>query len=149
MPADTLHLESSKHAWLDERFELERLPQSERTSHRALVREAEILHRLRSWKPMETVARTLAFRYPRDGSWKILLACALRRGQSEKTADLFVDKCLASAGDGFTLYSLACYACRLQDLATARAFLNRALELEPALRRQASDDPDLAPLKQS
>jgi Flp pilus assembly protein TadD len=45
-------------------------------------------------------------------------------------------------------YNLACYACQLGDLSTARRWLRRAIELKGIdnLRSLAMDDPDLAPL---
>jgi Flp pilus assembly protein TadD len=46
-------------------------------------------------------------------------------------------------------YNLACYACQLGDLASARHWLRRTAELKGAdeLRRMIHDDPDLACLR--
>lgn len=46
-------------------------------------------------------------------------------------------------------YNLACYACQLGDLNTARRWLRKTVELKGIqhLRAMALDDPDLAPLR--
>ena len=51
--------------------------------------------------------------------------------------------------DGTILFNLACYAAQRGELATARAWLTKAIAADERFRAAAETDEDLAPLRES
>lgn len=156
LPFPDLHHARAAEGWLDlgvideAQIELEKLSPSA-----GFVPDVLDLHwRLRSarldWEGSLSIAeRVIALAPERANGWihRSFALHELRRTQEArdnllKAVELFPDQSIIP-------YNLACYACQLGDLDTARKWLRRALKLKGIehLREMAMDDPDLAPLR--
>jgi hypothetical protein len=82
-------------------------------------------------------------------AWESFFAAYARSDAGDHAAaEAELDAGLAVKGESAVLlYHRACIRARSGRLDEARADLRRALELDPALRAQAADDDDLAPLR--
>ncbi len=107
-----------------------------------------ILQEAKRWGEMRQAAEHAARREPTRASWFISWAYALRREQSIAEARKVLE--LAHSlhpGEALIPFNLACYAAQTGKLAEARVLLDKAVGIDPELRRQAEADPDLAPLR--
>ena len=97
---------------------------------------------------MEVVAHQLAFQQPDEPQSFISLAFATRRaiGVQEALA-VFARVANRFPACATILYNLACYAAQLGHLDVACNRLSEATKLEPAFRKMALTDPDLATLR--
>ena len=108
------------------------------------------------WELAHTVAEALVQTFPGDVNGWVHRAYATRRmdgGGLQAAWDALRPAAELFPGETIIPYNLACYACQLGKLDTARHWLGRALEIagkqkarEP-LREMALADPDLAPLR--
>jgi tetratricopeptide (TPR) repeat protein len=112
-----------------------------------------VLAQLKRWDGALTVARALLKGAPNRCSGWLHQAYALRRAAKNGLQQAW--DALLPAYDKFPReptipYNLSCYACQLQQLEEARAWLKRALKMgdKQKIKQMALDDPDLQPLWQ-
>jgi Flp pilus assembly protein TadD len=67
-------------------------------------------------------------------------------GRTQEAYDALIAVRERFAGEFLLHNNLACYLCRLGRIDEARAAIAKAIELNPDLRLDALDDPDLEPL---
>jgi Flp pilus assembly protein TadD len=103
----------------------------------------------RQWEPAAQVAQQLTEVAPDEPEgW---IHCSFALHELKRTAEAR-EKLLAVVArfpqDGTMRYNLACYECRLGDLAAARRWLELAFAADngPVLKASAVEDPDLEPL---
>ncbi|MEI6351714.1 MAG: hypothetical protein WCP06_11485 [Verrucomicrobiota bacterium] len=99
------------------------------------------------WVAMQSVARKLVELDPTAPQWAISWAYATRRAESIELARLILIEALDRHPlEALIHYNLACYDCVLKNLESAQDFLERALKIEPGMRRMALADQDLESL---
>ncbi|HYG22870.1 MAG TPA: tetratricopeptide repeat protein [Verrucomicrobiae bacterium] len=110
-----------------------------------------ILARQQRWDPALEIARSLLKMAPSRASGWLHMAYALRRasnGGLEMAWEALLPACNRFPKEATIPYNLACYACQMNLLDDARAYLHRAFiigDLEQ-IREMALADPDLQPL---
>jgi hypothetical protein len=155
-PPDT-HYFSAAVGWLElgnrieARHELAQISQEQKTHPDVLELRWAICAEDENWQEGLAVARAQLENAPGSSSGWLHQAYALRRvpGGSIRQAwdallpafDRFPDEILIP-------YNLACYACQMEELDTARLWLKRALlsEKKKKVKAMALKDPDLRPL---
>jgi predicted Zn-dependent protease len=110
-----------------------------------------ILAQTRRWDAALKTARTLVDQAPQRSSGWLHQAYSLRRVTKDGLQQAW--KALLPAYEKFPReptipYNLSCYACQLNQIEEARAWLRRALKLgdREKIKQLALDDPDLEPL---
>jgi tetratricopeptide (TPR) repeat protein len=110
-----------------------------------------VLAQLKRWEGALAVARALLKGAPNRCSGWLHQAYSLRRVSKNGLQQAW--DALLPAYDKFPReptipYNLSCYACQLEQLEEARAWLKRALKLgdKQRIKQMALDDPDLEPL---
>ncbi|HEY8965042.1 MAG TPA: tetratricopeptide repeat protein [Candidatus Methylacidiphilales bacterium] len=107
-----------------------------------------ILQEAKRWEEMRAVAERCARRDPTRAGWFVAWAYALRREKSIAEARPVLELALSlHPKEALIPFNLACYAAQSGHLAEAKALLDKSLALDPGLREQALEDPDLAPLR--
>ncbi|MGC3990165.1 MAG: hypothetical protein QM796_10885 [Chthoniobacteraceae bacterium] len=102
---------------------------------------------LERWDLAEVVAKSLVLAEPENSQWWISLAYATRRTSSiEAARAILMSARDHHAGEPIIHYNLACYACQLGDLESAKQFLQAAFKIAPGIRSMALEDEDLASL---
>ncbi|MGC3991639.1 MAG: hypothetical protein QM796_18510 [Chthoniobacteraceae bacterium] len=102
------------------------------------------------WDLAEVVAKSLVLAEPENSQWWISLAYATRRTSSIEAAQaILMSSRDRHAGEPIIHYNLACYACQLGDLESAKQFLQAAFKIAPGIRAMALEDEDLTPLWES
>src|SRR2546423_5772991 len=75
------------------------------------------------------------------------MSLATRRANDLNAArDILVASLSKFPRDAIIYYNLACYDCRLGQIASAKQYLKQAFRIDPDWRSQALDDEDLKPL---
>ncbi len=112
-----------------------------------------ILAQLKRWEKALAVARALLKGAPNRCSGWLHQAYSLRRASQNGLQQAW--DALLPAYDKFpreptVAYNLSCYACQMQQLEQARAWLKRALKIgdKQKIKQMALDDPDLEPLRE-
>lgn len=105
----------------------------------------------KSWEPALEIARELVRCAPGRASGWLHQAYALRRvpsGGLEQAWDALLPAYEKFPTEPVIPYNLACYACQMQQLASARLWLERAVAIagKSRIHRMALADPDLEPL---
>ena len=105
----------------------------------------------RDWAGGLEVARALLDRAPERASGWLHQAYALRRvsdGSVRKAWDALLPAFDKFPKEFLIAYNLACYACQMQELETARLWLKRAGKIsgKDKIKAMALADPDLEPL---
>jgi tetratricopeptide (TPR) repeat protein len=151
---DRRHLEAAQGwlelgNWLEANKELERITPQLRAHPDVLRMRVEIYSAAKKWDYAAENMNALCRMVPDDSLGYLRLAFALHELKHTKeafdallpVADKFPEQWLIP-------YNLACYACQLGRLDEAREWFHRALTLgdEKAIKLEALDDPDLAPL---
>ena len=127
--------------------ELESLPPAIRADDTVLELRIQIYQGLGKWKSARILAESLAKRSPENPNWWILWAFSLRREESVEAARAVLLEAAAVHPDVALIpYNLACYACVLGQLESARKLLDVAFSMDGVLKRVALDDPDLDPI---
>ena len=112
----------------------------------------EIQAQAKQWTACAELGRSLIRLAPeRLVSW-IHCAYALHElRRTQEAWEILLPAAQKFPADATIPYNLACYACQLGDLVSARDWLAQAFRLGNAkeIRAQASGDPDLAPLWES
>jgi len=133
--------------YLDAIEELEAFPKEFAASPQVLSLWMEAYRGLKKWGAMQAVARKLAEDDPDNVQWAISWAYATRRAESLQAArEILLEALERHPKEALVYYNLACYDCQLEELASARGFLGRALEISPGFRAMALEDSDLKAL---
>jgi tetratricopeptide (TPR) repeat protein len=110
-----------------------------------------VLAQLNRWEEALNVARDLMRGAPNRCSGWLHQAYSLRRTSKDGLQQAW--QALLPAYNKFPreptiAYNLSCYACQMEQLDEARAWLKRALKIgdKQRIKRMALDDPDLRPL---
>jgi tetratricopeptide (TPR) repeat protein len=105
---------------------------------------------LQKWKQMESVAQSLVEADPQEPAHFGYLAFATRYARSIAAARaILFQAAKLHPRNAMIQFNLACYEAQLGNLPAAKAYLNRATELDSKLSVEAIDDPDLKPLWES
>jgi predicted Zn-dependent protease len=153
-PADRHHLQAAQ-GWLElgnpveAGAELNRVTPSQRGDPEVQELRWQISAQSRNWNACVDIGKALTQLAPdRVVSW-IHHAYALHElKRTQEAFDVLAPIAIKFPSDATIPYNLACYACQLGDLVGARDWLAQAFRLGNAkeIQRQASEDPDLAPL---
>jgi predicted Zn-dependent protease len=158
LTATELHRVRAAQGWLelgnpDEAgAELEALPAGARKHPAVLEIRWNILARSKSWADCVEVAQALTHRAPEHPTSWVNLAYALhelrRTNEAHQTLLKVIDR---FPKEWILPYNLACYCCQMGDLTGARDWLAQSMKLgdRKAIKAQALEDPDLAPLWES
>lgn len=132
---------------LDANEEIENIDPDVRHLPEVLAVRVGIYQALEKWELMQTVARKLAQYAQDEPQWTISWAYATRRAVSLEAARAILLEAVERLPEVATYhFNLACYECQLGDLGSAKARLQRAIELHGAYRLRALEDKDLKPL---
>jgi len=102
---------------------------------------------IQDWGMMQSVAKRLSSRDPKNPQWAISAAYATRRAESIEAAKSILMKALESHPEEPTIhYNLACYECQLGNGAVSKEHLIRATKANVKFKAMALDDSDLEPL---
>lgn len=133
------------------RAELDAISPAQRQHPAVLDTRWMICAALKNWDAAVTVAEDLITQSPEDANGWLHRAYALRRASDGGLAK--AQEALLPAADKFPdesviPYNLSCYACQLQQLEAARAWLQRALQVgkKAEIKTMALADEDLQPL---
>jgi len=132
-------------------IELDRISAPQQSHPDVLEVRWQVLAKLKRWEGALAVARALLKGAPSRCSGWLHQAYSLRRVSKNGLQQAW--DALLPAYDKFPReptipYNLSCYACQMQQLDEARAWLKRALKLgdRQRIKQMALDDPDLEPL---
>jgi predicted Zn-dependent protease len=130
--------------------ELDALP-SEFQEHELVgLGRLDVLLGLKKWDETVELGQTLCARLPQVETFFIHTAFAyheLRKTREAKQTLLSGPSSLQRQAVYF--YNLSCYQAQLGELPEARKSLGRCFILDPEFRNDATDDPDLKPLRAS
>ena len=129
------------------RAELDAIPPPHRESapYRMLV--LRLAMEEQRWADAAGLARGLRDSQPDDPGHWVQWAYAVRRAENIESARGILTEARGRFPKVAVIpYNLACYACQLGDLATARECLQQAFKLGPHYRQLALEDSDLEPL---
>lgn len=123
------------------------IPRTERRESSVMLAEIRVLLHLKSWSRAEKLSARGGKLHPGEDEFTVQRVFALH--QLEKGEEAF--RVLLAAPEwirrtGILHYNLACYEARLGDLKTARRCIDAAIEINSAIKKNASKDPDLAAL---
>ena len=128
--------------------ELDRLPEIDSQRPEALAVRLAVLHEQKKWVEVRDLARDLVRRSPSEPALWVTWAYATRRSESLAAAEIILREAVTHHPVEATIqFNLGCYACQRGDLKSARAFVDRAIALDPKFAALAATDPDLAPLR--
>ena len=155
-PPDTHYL-SAAIGWLelgspaDARAELARISPAQQGHPDALEVRWMVAAEQKRWEEGLQIAEVLVQRAPKRSSGWLHRAYALRRvpnGGVPKAWDALLPAFDQFPKEPTIPYNLACYACQMGQLDTARVWLKRAADIggKDMIRRMALEDPDLEPL---
>jgi hypothetical protein len=132
---------------LDANEEIESMAADVRHVPEVLAVRVGIYRALEAWPLMQVVARQLALYAPDEPDWTVAWAFATRRADSLDAARLILVNAVERLpGVAVFQFNLACYEAQLGDIVSAKAHLQRAIELRGDLRLRALEDEDLRPL---
>ena len=127
------------------RWELDSVPREERTEPDWLHLKIQLLLSDGGFREALALSRQLCDRAPEFNPGYIHAAyCLHELGRTEEARDTLVDGPESLREDPLFFYNLGCYEVKLGLTDSARARLERSFEMDPALRRQATRDPDLS-----
>lgn len=155
-PPDTWYV-SGAVGWLElgnaaeARSELARVSPAQRQHPDALEVQWLICAEQQEWVEGLEAARSLIHSVPERVSGWLHQSYALRRidgGGVQQAWDALLPTYSKFPKEPIVPYNLACYACQLGQLDTARVWLKKAFAMESAgpLKQQAMEDKDLEPL---
>lgn len=128
---------------------LEKVPASYQANPDILEFRCHLYLGAQQWDLAAALAQRLAETTPAEPGHWISWAFATRRLQSIEAAEKILQTARAVHPECATIhFNLACYAAQTGRLPEAAAHLQTALRLEPAMTKQAGEDPDLLPLFQ-
>ncbi len=155
-PPDTWHL-SGALGWLglgnptEAEAELKQISPGQRQHPEVLEARWHICAELQKWEEGLQVARQLIHSAPEISAGWLHQAYALRRvrgGSVQQAWDALLPAHSQFPREPIIPYNLACYACQLRQLDTARVWLKRAMAVssKEGVKRMALEDTDLEPL---
>jgi tetratricopeptide (TPR) repeat protein len=155
-PPDT-HYFSAALGWLElgnrteAKEELAQISQAQMTHPGVLELRWAICAEEKNWQEGLEVARAQVQNDPKSASGWLHQAYALRRvpgGGLRQAWDALLPAFEQFSNEILIPYNLACYACQMEKLDTARVWLKRALLMEKkeSVKAMALKDPDLTPL---
>jgi Tfp pilus assembly protein PilF len=128
--------------------ELEQLPSADAQRPEALAVRLAVLHEQKKWIEVRDLSRDMVARSPDEPALWVSWAYATRRAVSLEAAEKILRDAEAQHPSEPTIqFNLGCYACQRGDLIAARAYVDRAIALDPKFEKLAATDPDLAPLR--
>src|SRR6266481_539642 len=102
---------------------------------------------LQDWGMMQSVAKRLNGRDPKNPQWAVSAAYATRRAESIQAAKSILTKTLELHPEEPAIhYNLACYECQMGNLSDAKKHLMSATGADVSFKAMSLDDPDLEPL---
>jgi len=123
---------------------LENIEPELKTSPQVIAVRVGLYESLSRWEEMVMMASLMVKMLPDEPKWWIKLATGTRRHNSiEAAIKILLEAELKHPNDATIKYHLACCCARLGKMDRARHKLEAAIELNPALRKQAIDEPDL------
>ncbi len=132
---------------IDAGAELDEIDAARRTDWPVLALRLAVYQETKDWVPMLLTSERLTAMQPEQSQWPLSLAYATRRCRSLEAAREILLGALDRHPEESTIrYNLACYEAQLGNLAAARAYLARAIEMNAAHRPMALGDPDLSSL---
>jgi tetratricopeptide (TPR) repeat protein len=152
---DGRHLEAA-HGWfelgncLQATEELNQISPQMRGHPDVLVVRVAVFEAAKRWEYAAEVARAITEFAPESPFGWIHCALALHELKRTREARDLLLPVVDKFPDQYIIrYNLACYAAQLGDLKAARAWLEKAFELNHSkdVRRTALEDPDLEPLR--
>lgn len=131
----------------DAQAELDGLSATSAALAETMMLRLQIAHNRNAWPEAQNLARKLRQRQPNEPEWAVMLAFATRRCEDIPAArNVLIEAVAQFPKEAVIHFNLACYACQLGELQTARDHLNRSLDLDRAFLDLALDDDDLAPI---
>lgn len=131
----------------DARAELASLSPQAAGEAETLMLLLQLAHTTEQWEEARRLARELRDRQPDAPEWAVMLAFATRRCESLPAARrILVEAAGQFPKEAVIHFNLACYACQLGEMPTARDHLVRALDLDRSYLDLALEDEDLAPM---
>jgi hypothetical protein len=131
----------------DANGELEKVDPPNHTTPEFLSIRAAIYHGLKKWELLRVVALQLTRLEPTNVQWVVSLAYATRRATSiEFARDILLAAKPLFPQEPVIPFNLACYACQLGDVGTAKDYLAQVFAIDPLWRQAALEDRDLEPL---
>lgn len=128
--------------------ELDAVPAADSLRPEVVALRLAMLQAAEKWRPLRKLAGELVAAEPGEAGWWIIWAFATRRATSVRAAEkILVQAEEKHPQDATIQFNLACYACQMGDLATAKARVVRAIALDRDYLKNARDDPDLQPLR--
>ena len=128
--------------------ELEQLSPADADRPEAAAVRLAVLHEQKKWVEVRELSRAMLRRTPGEPALWVTWAYATRRSESLEAAEKILREAEAQHPVEPTIqFNLGCYACQRGDLISARAYVDRAIALDPKFAQLAATDPDLAPLR--
>ena len=155
-PPDTLFL-SAAIGWLElgvpaeADAELSKISAEQQSHPDVLEVRWVTLAETRRWDTALEIARALLRRAPNRSSGWLHHAYSLRRASKnglQQAWDALLPAYEKFPSEPTIPYNLSCYACQMEHMEEARAWLRRALKIgdKDKIKQMALDDPDLKPL---
>lgn len=152
-PADQTHLEHATGYFELEMLEdadaaLDQIRSGARAMPPVLALRLAIAMRAKRWAPAIELAKHLATVDPDNPAWLTDLAYATRRAVNlEAAQDILRKAAQRFPQEALIQFNLGCYAAQLGQLEEARAYVRRAIAMDPSCRKLAREDPDLEPIR--
>ncbi|MDB6154362.1 MAG: hypothetical protein JWL90_2815 [Chthoniobacteraceae bacterium] len=127
--------------------ELEAIQLPEQRNPDVLLARIRVLLHMHCWSEAEALSQASGIEHPEEEEFTVQRAFALHQMQQSAVAD----EVLLAAPEwlrrtGILHYNLACYEARLGNLSIARQCVKTAIEINAAMKKNASIDPDLEAL---
>ena len=130
--------------------ELDAIPADEALRPEVVALKVGLFQAAQKWRELRTYAKELVEADPAEAGWWIIWAFAARRAATVKAAEKILLRAEAQHPRDATIqFNLGCYACQLGDFPTAKARIVRAISLDSDFLKNALEDPDLQPLRDS
>jgi Flp pilus assembly protein TadD len=127
--------------------ELESIPTAEVNDSAVLLARIRVLLHKREWSAAETLSGNGARLHPEEAEFPVQRAFALHQLQKgDEAAQALREAPEWILRTGILHYNLACYEARLGDLATARQCIDKAIQMNSEIKKNARRDPDLQAL---
>lgn len=127
--------------------ELDNIEPQRRVHPEVLKTRWEVFRAVKKWAEAAEVARAIIDLAANDfDGWWMFSFAMHEAGRTQEAYDSLLRVRGKFSGEYLLHYNLGCYLTRLGRLDEARGSLKAAFALNPKMREQALDDPDLEPL---
>jgi len=127
--------------------ELDGIEPAQRSHPEVLAVWVEVYASAGKWREMQRVALHLTTIQPTNAQWWIHLAFATRCVESIPAAREILIQAEKHHPDEPTIqFNLGCYACKMGEIATAKAYVLRSIQRIKGFRELALSDTDLKPI---